>query len=54
MDTKKAFSCLIMTVVLVFAFGSMAIASDIAYYVGEFQPGSYDDETMAFDVETMM
>lgn len=54
MYTKKALTCLIMTVVLVFAFGTMAIASDIAYYVGEFQGGSYDDETMAFDVETMM
>jgi hypothetical protein len=54
MYTKKALTCLIMTVVLVFAFGTMAIASDIAYYVGMFQPGSYDDETMAFDVETMM
>ena len=54
MYTKKAFTCLIMTVVLVFACGTMAIASDIAYYVGMFQPGSYDDETMAFDVETMM
>ena len=48
MYTKKALTCLIMTVVLVFAFGTMAIASDIAYYVGEFQGGSYDDETMAF------
>jgi hypothetical protein len=54
MYTKKALTCLIMTVVLVFAFGTMAIASDIAFYVGEFQGGSYDDETMAFDVETMM
>ena len=54
MYTKKALTCLIMTVVLVFAFGTMAIASDIAYYVGEFQGGTYDDETMAFDVETMM
>jgi hypothetical protein len=54
MYTKKAFTCLIMTVIFVFAFGTMAIASDIAFYVGEFQGGSYDDETMAFDVETMM
>ncbi len=54
MYTKKAFTCLIMTGVLVFAFGTMAKASDIAFYVGMFQPGSYDDETMAFDVETMM
>lgn len=54
MYTKKALTCLTMTVVLVFAFGTMAIASDIAYYVGEFQGGTYDDETMAFDVETMM
>ena len=44
MNTTKAFTCLIMTVIFVFAFGTMAIASDIAFYVGMFQPGSYDDE----------
>jgi hypothetical protein len=54
MDARNTFASLIMTVIFVFAFGTMAIASDIAFYVGLFQPGSYDDETMAADVEQMI
>jgi len=45
---------LLMAVIFVFAFGTMAIASDIAFYVGAFQPGSYDQRTMTNDVEKII
>ena len=34
MDTRKPFAGLIPAVIFVFVFGSMAMASDIAFYVG--------------------
>ena len=54
MDARKTFAGLIVTVIFVFAFGTMAIASDIAFYVGGFQPGMYDQETMTNDVEKII
>ena len=47
---------LLSTVILIFAFafGTIAIAADIAFYVGAFQPGSYDDKSMADDVEKII
>ena len=45
---------LLSAVIIVFAFGTNAIASDIAFYVGGFQPGSYDQRTMTNDVEKII
>ena len=41
-------------IIIVFAFASMAIAADIAFYVGGFQAGTYDDKSMADDVEKII
>jgi len=45
---------LLLTVVFVFAFGTMAMASDIAFYIGGFSPGWYDAGPMAEDVEQII
>ena len=45
---------LLSAVIIVFAFGTIAIASDMAFYVGGFQPGSYDQRTMTNDVEKII
>ena len=45
---------LLLAVIIVFAFGTMAIASDIAFYVGTVQPGLYDKKTMTNDVEKII
>ena len=45
---------LFLTVVLVFAFGTMAMASDIAFYVGETPGGAYDEITMINDVKKII
>ena len=47
---SSKFKTLILTAIFVFAFGTMAMASDIAFYVGAV-PGAYDAETMKKDVE---
>ena len=47
---SSKFKILILTAIFVFAFGTMAMASDIAFYVGAV-PGAYDAETMKKDVE---
>ena len=41
---------LLSAVIIVFAFGTLAIASDMAFYVGEFQSGTHDKKTMTNDV----
>ena len=45
---------LFLTVVLIFAFGTMAMASDIAFYVGATPGGAYDEATMNDDVAKMI
>ena len=50
---SSKFKILILTAIFVFAFGTMAMASDIAFYVGAV-PGAYDAETMKKDVENII
>ncbi len=45
---------LLSAIIIGFAFASMAIAADIAFYVGAFQAGTYDDKSMADDVEKII
>ena len=54
MDARKPFAHLILSVIFVFAFGPMAMASDIAFYVGAVPGGAYDEATMKKDVEHMI
>jgi len=48
---SSKFKTLILTAIFVFAFGTIAMASDIAFYVGAVPGGAYDAETMNKDVE---
>ena len=54
MDARKLFAGLIPTVIFVFAFGPMAMASDIAFYVGAVPGAAYDEATMKDDVERII
>ena len=54
MDAKKTLIGSTLTVILVFALGAMAIASDIMFYVGGFAPGWYEEERMTKDVEKII
>ena len=54
MDARKPFANLILSVIFVFAFGPMAMASDIAFYVGAVPGGAYDEATMKKDVENII
>ena len=54
MDTRKRFAGLIPAVIFVFAFGSMAMASDIAFYVGAVPGGAYPEATMNKDVKKII
>ena len=54
MDTRKPFAGLIPAVIFVFAFGSMAMASDIAFYVGAVPGGAYPEATMNKDVKKII
>ena len=50
---SSKFKILILTAIFVFAFGTMAMASDIAFYVGVV-PGAHDAATMKKDVENII
>ena len=54
MDTRKPFAGLIPAVIFVFVFGSMAMASDIAFYVGAVPGGAYPEATMNKDVKKII
>ena len=54
MDTRKPFAGLIPAVIFVFVFGSMAMASDIAFYVGVVPGGAYPEATMNKDVKKII
>ena len=54
MDTRKPFAGLIPAVIFVFAFGSMAMASDIAFYVGAVPGGAYPEAAMNKDVKKII
>ena len=54
MDTRKPFAGLIPAVIFVFTFGSMAMASDIAFYVGAVPGGAYPEATMNKDVKKII
>ena len=54
MDTRKPFAGLIPAVIFVFAFGSMAMASDIAFYVGAVPGSAYPEATMNKDVKKII
>jgi len=48
---SSKFKTLILTAIFVFAFGTIAMASDIAFYVGAVPGGAYDAVTLNKDVE---
>ena len=52
--TESNMEKLLLAVIIVFAFGTMAIANDIAFYVGGVQPGVYDQKTMTNDVNKII
>ena len=49
MDARKPFANLILSVTFVCAFSPMAMASDIAFYVGAVPGAAYDTATMKKD-----
>ena len=54
MDERKPFANLILSVIFVFAFGSIAMAADIAFYVGAVPGGAYPEATMNKDVKNII
>ncbi len=54
MDVRKPFAGLIPTVIFVFAFSQLAMAADIAFYVGAVPGAAYDEATMKDDVERII
>ena len=51
---REPFAGLIPMVIFVFAFGPMAVASDIAFYVGAVPGTAYNEATMNKDVKKII
>ena len=54
MDAKKSLLGLTLTVIFVFALGAIAMASDIAFYVGAVPGAAYNEATMNSDVDRII
>ena len=54
MDAKKSLIGLTLTVIFVFALGAIALASDIAFYVGAVPGNAYNEATMNSDVDRII
>ena len=54
MDAKKTLIGLTLTVIFIFALGAIAMASDIAFYVGRIQLAVYTQGLMDSDVEKII